>query len=102
MKILIALALLLSTPVYAEDMVSSLYNCTHKDNDFVREVKITHLNPGCQVIYIKADETGNKMGKVLWSAQNSTDYCDKKGRAFVEEKLQGIYNWICVDKMKNY
>ena len=99
MKILIAIALLFSTSLYAEDVVSSLYTCTHKDNDFVRQVKITHLYPGCQVAYIKAGETGNKMGEVLWSAQNSTDYCDKKGLAFVEEKLQRKYGWVCVDEL---
>ena len=33
MKILIAFALLFSTPLYAEDVVSSHYICTHKDNN---------------------------------------------------------------------
>ena len=99
MKILIAFALLFSTPLYAEDVVSSLYSCTHKDNKLVRQVKITHMYPGCQVIYIKADETSNIMGDVLWSAQNSTDYCDEKGLAFVEEKLQRKYGWICLDEL---
>ena len=59
MKILIAFALLFSTQLYAEDVVSSHYICTHKDNNHVREVKITHQYPGCQVIYIKANETNN-------------------------------------------
>jgi len=99
MKILIAFALLFSTQLYAEDVVSSHYICTHKDNNHVREVKITHQYPGCQVIYIKANETSNIMGDVLWSAQNSTDYCDEKGLAFVEEKLQRKYGWVCLDEL---
>ena len=99
MKILIAFALLFSTSLYAEDVVYSLYICTHKDNDLVRQLKITHLSPGCQVIYIKTDDTGKKMGEVVWSAQNSTDYCDEKGLAFVEEKLQRKYGWICLDEL---
>ena len=99
MRILIAVALLFSTPLYAEDVVSADYICTHKDNNHVRQVKITHQYPGCQVIYIKADETSNLMGEVVWSAQNSTDYCDEKGRAFVEEKLQRKYGWVCLDEL---
>ena len=99
MKILIAFALLFSTQLYAEDVVSSHYICTHKDNNHVREVKITHQYPGCQVIYIKANETNNIMGDVVWSAQNSTDYCDEKGLAFVEEKLQRKYGWVCLDEL---
>ena len=99
MKILIAFALFFSTSLYAEDVVSSHYICTHKDNNLVRQVKITHQHPGCQVIYIKADETSNIMGEVLWSAQNSTDYCDEKGLTFVEEKLQRKYGWFCLDEL---
>ena len=53
MKILIAFVLLFSTSLYADEVVTSLYNCTHKDNDIVRQVKITHLYPGCQVHYIR-------------------------------------------------
>ena len=98
MKILIAFALLFSTSLYAEEVVSS-YTCTHEDNDYVRNLKITHLVPGCEVTYIKADETDNKMGKVIYSAENSTDYCDEKGLDFVEEKLQRKYGWVCLDEL---
>ena len=100
MKILIAFVFLFSTSLYADEVVTSLYNCTHKDNDFVRQVKITHLYPGCQVHYIKAQETGDQMGDVLWSAQNSTDYCDEKGSDFVAEKLEKKYGWICQDELR--
>ena len=47
MKMLIAFGLLFSTPLYAEEVVSSLYNCTHKDTSLVRQVMITHQYPGC-------------------------------------------------------
>ena len=99
MKILTAFALLFSTSLYAGEMVSS-YNCTHEDHDLVRKVEITHLAPGCEVTYIKADETGNKIGKVIYSAQNSTDYCDEKGSDFVVKKLEKKYGWICQDELK--
>ena len=98
MKMLIAFGLLFSTPLYAEEVVSSLYNCTHKDTSLVRQVMITHQYPGCHVTYIKADETGNKTSKVLWRAKNSTNYCDNKGFDFVEETLQKKYGWVCVDE----
>jgi len=99
MKILIAFALLFSTPLYADEVVDSHYICTHKNNNHVRQVKIIHQNPGCQVIYIKADETNDIMGQVVWSAQNSTNYCDEKGLTFVEEKLQRKYGWVCLDEL---
>jgi len=51
------------------------------------------------VIYIKADETSNIMVEVVWSAQNSTDYCDEKGLDVVEEKLQRKYGWLCLDEL---
>ena len=98
MKMLIAFGLLFSTPLYAEEVVSSLYNCTHKNNSLVRQVMITHQYPGCHVTYIKTDETGNKTSKVIWRAQNSTNYCDNKGFDFVEETLQKKYGWVCVDE----
>jgi len=97
MRMLIAFGLLFSTTLYAEEVVSSLYNCTHKDTSLVRQVMITHQYPGCHVTYIKTDETGNKTSKVLWRAQNSTNYCDNKGFDFVEETLQKKYGWVCVD-----
>ena len=106
MKILIAFGLLFSTPLYAEEkvlvaftgVVSSLYNCTHKNTSLVRQVMTTHQYPGCHVIYVKTDETGNKTSKVLWRAKNSTNYCDNKGFDFVEETLQKKYGWVCVDE----
>ena len=99
MKILTVFALLFSTSLYAEEVVSS-YTCTHEDNDYVRKVKITHIVPGCEVTYIKADETDNKMGKVIYSAENSTDYWDEKGSDFVAEKIEKKYGWICQDELK--
>ena len=87
MKMLIAFGLLFSTPLYAEEVVSSLYNCTHKDTSLVRQVMITHQYPGCHVTYIKADETGNKTSKVLWRAQNSRTYSIKKNEKEQRKKL---------------
>ena len=98
MKILIAFGLLFSTQLYADELIVSHYKCTHKDNTLKREVIITHNYPGCQVNYIKTDETGSKTSKVVWAAQNSTNYCDNKGFDFVEKKLQEKYGWVCVDK----
>ena len=33
--------------------------------------------------------------------KNSTEYCDKKGRAFVEEKLQKEFGWVCINQINN-
>ena len=97
MKYLIFFIVLFSSPLHAEDLVSSLYSCTHKGNDLVREVKIIHQNQGCQVTYTKAVGTVNEKTKSLWKAKNSKEYCDNKGHAFVEEKLQQEFGWICID-----
>ena len=97
MKYLIFFIFLFSSPLYAEDLVSSLYSCTHKSNDLVREVKIIHQGQGCQVTYTKAFGTVNAKTTSLWSAKNSTEYCDNKGLAFVEEKLQQKFGWVCID-----
>ena len=99
MKYLIFFIVLFSSPLYAEDLVSSLYTCTHKNNDLVREVKIIHQGQGCQVTYTKAVGTVNEKTKSLWRANNSTEYCDNKGHAFVEEKLQQEFGWVCIDQM---
>ena len=98
MKMLIAFGLFFSTSLYAEEVVSSLYICTHKDSRLVRQVMITHLYPGCHMTYIKDDEKGNKTSKVIWRAQNSTNYCDNMGFDFVEETLQKRYGWVCIDE----
>ena len=100
MKYLIFFIVLFSTPLYAGDLVSSLYTCTHKSYDLVREVKIIHQDQGCQVTYTKAVGTVNEKTKSLWKAKNSTEYCDNKGHAFVEEKLQQEFGWVCIDQMK--
>ena len=100
MKYLIFFITLFSSPLYAEDLVSSLYSCTHKGNDLIREVKIIHQNQGCQVTYTKAVGTVNEKTKSLWKAKNSKEYCDNKGHAFVEEKLQQEFGWVCIDQMK--
>ena len=97
MKYLIFFIFLFSSPLYAEDLVSSLYSCTHKNNDLVREVKIIHQDQGCRVTYTKAVGTVNEKTKSLWRANNSTEYCDNKGQAFVEEKLQQEFGWVCID-----
>ena len=101
MKYLIFFMILFSSPLYAVDLVSSQYNCTHKDNDLVREVKIVHKNQGCEVTYTKAVGTVNENTKSLWRAKNSTEYCDDKGRTFVEEKLQKEFGWTCIDQINN-
>ena len=95
MKFFLTILFFYSTLAIAEDKIASVYTCTHKDNDFVRQVKVIHLSPGCQVNYIKADETGNKMGDVIYNAQNSTDYCDEKSQEFVEKRLVGKFGWMC-------
>ena len=97
MKYLVFLIILFSSPLYAVDFVSSQYTCTHKDNDLFREVKIIHQDQGCEVTYTKAVGTVNEKSKSLWRAKNSTEYCDNKGQAFVEEKLQQEYGWVCTD-----
>jgi len=97
MKYLIFLIILFPSPLYAVDLVSSQYTCTHKDYDLFREVKIIHQDQGCQVTYTKAVGTVNEKTKSLWRANNSTEYCDNKGHAFVEEKLQQEYGWVCID-----
>ena len=101
MKYLILLIVLFSSPLYAVDLVSSQYTCTHKDNDLVREVKIVHKNQGCEVTYTKGVGTVNEKTRSLWRAKNSTEYCDNKGRAFVEEKLQKEFGWTCIDQINN-
>ena len=123
MKYLIFLIILFSSPLYAQDSASSLpetlevkeesaevttldekqpvaaYTCTHKSNDLFREVKIIHQDQGCEVTYTKAVGTVNENTKSLWRAKNSTEYCDNKGHAFVEEKLQQEFGWVCIDQM---
>ena len=97
MKYLMFIIILFSSPLYAVDLVSSQYTCTHKDNDLFREVKIIHQDQGCEVTYTKALGTVNEKTKSLWRANNSTEYCDNKGHAFVEEKLQQEFGWVCID-----
>ena len=97
MKYLMFFIILFSSPLYAVDLVSSQYTCTHKDNDLFREVKIVHKDPGCEVTYTKAVGTENEKTRTLWRAKNSTEYCDNKGHAFVEEKLQQEFGWVCID-----
>jgi len=75
------------------------YTCTHKSKDLIREVKIIYQDQGCEVTYTKAVGTVNEKTKSLWKANNSTEYCDNKGHAFVEEKLQQEYGWVCIDPM---
>ena len=101
MKYLILLIFLFTSPLYAVDLVSSQYTCTHKDNELVREVKIVHKDPGCEVAYTKAVGTENEKTKTLWRAKNSTEYCDNKGREFVEQKLQKEFGWACIDQVNN-
>ena len=85
---------MLEGTLYAEKVVS-VYTCTHASNTFIREVRITHRVLGCEVIYIKNDETGNPLGEVIYSAQNSTRYCDGKGAGFVTKTLEAKYGWTC-------
>ena len=101
MKYLIFLITLFSSPLYAVDLISSKYSCTHKNNDLVRQVQILHKDQGCEVTYSKAVGTLNEKTKTLWRAKNSTEYCDKKGHAFVEKKLQKEFGWVCIDQIKN-
>ena len=101
MKYLMLIMMIFSSPLYAVDLVSSQYTCTHKDNELVREVKIVHKDTGCEVAYTKAVGTVNEKTKTLWRAKNSTEYCDNKGRTFVEEKLQREFGWACIDQINN-
>jgi|TARA_B110000967_G_scaffold117448_1_gene120170 hypothetical protein len=101
MKYLIFLIILFSSPLYAVDLVSSQYTCTHKDNDLFREVKIIYNDQGCEVTYTKAVGTVNEKTRTLWRAKNSIEYCDNKGYAFVEEKLQQKFGWVCIDQKNN-
>ena len=99
MRNLFLLALIFSTPIFASDLITSNYNCTHKDTNLVRQVKIIHKDRGCEVSYVKAFGTVDETIKTLWSASNSTQYCDNKGHQFVEEKLEKKYGWVCIDEM---
>ena len=101
MRYFIFFIILFSSPLYAVDLVTSQYTCTHKDNDLFREVRIDHKDPGCEVTYTKAVGTVNEKTKSLSRAKNSTEYCDKKGHAFVEEKLQKEFGWACIDQINN-
>ena len=101
MKYLILFIILFSSPLYAVDLVSSKYKCTHNDNDLVREVKIIHKEKGCQVTYTKSVGTVNENTRTLWRANNSTEYCDNKGQAFVEKKLQQEFGWVCINQINN-
>ena len=101
MKYLILFAILFASPLYAVDLISSQYICTHKDNDKVRQVNIIHKNQGCQVTYTKSVGTVDEKTTSLWRAKNSTDYCDNKGKAFVEEKLQQTFGWVCLEQINN-
>ena len=75
------------------------YICNHKSIDLIREVKIIYQDQGCEVTYTKAVGTVNEKTKSLWRANNSTEYCDNKGHAFVEEKLQQEFGWVCIEQM---
>ena len=89
MKYLIFFIFLFSSPLYAEDLVSSLYSCTHKSNDLVREVKIIHQDQGCQVTYTKAVGTVNEKTKYLWRAKNSisrTPYSSNSSSSYISIK----------------
>ena len=61
MKYLIFLIILFSSPLYAVDLVSSQYTCTHKDNDLFREVKIIYKDQGCEVTLNKRKVDGKKI-----------------------------------------
>ena len=99
MKYFIFFTLLFPTSIFANDFITSNYTCTHKDSKLVRQVKIIHKDQGCQVSYVKSFGTIDEISKTLWSANNSTEYCDTKGHEFVEEKLQKKYGWVCIDEM---
>ena len=97
MKYLMFIIILFSSPLYAVDLVSSQYTCTHKDNDLFREVKIIHQDQGCEVTYTKSVGSVYENTRTICRAKNSTEYCDNKGHAFVEEKLQQEFGWVCID-----
>ena len=99
MKYFVLFALFFSTPTFANDLITTNYTCTHKDTNLVRQVKIIHKDRGCEVSYVKAFSTVDETSKTLWSAKNSTQYCDNKGHQFVEEKLEKKYGWVCKDEM---
>ncbi len=125
MRYLTFFIVLFHLPLYAQDLVSPVpekleiqeeaveinpvpekqivvtYKCSHKNNDLIREVNIIHLDQGCEVSYTKAVGTVNEKTRSLWKAKNSTEYCDKKGQEFVNEKLQEKYGWVCIDTMNN-
>ena len=99
MKYFIVIFMFLSSPLYANDLITSFYTCSHKDNNLIRQVKIVHKDRGCEVDYVKSVGTANENSKILWSAKNSTEYCDNKGHSFVEDTLQNKFGWICIDEM---
>ena len=99
MKYFFLFSMFFTNSIFASDLITSHYTCTHKDTNLVRQVKIIHKDRGCEVSYVKAFGTVEETSKILWSANNSTEYCDNKGHQFVEEKLQRKFGWVCVDEM---
>ena len=75
--------------------VKSSWICTHRNNDFIRKVNVVHKSVGCDVYYIKPTETNDHNGEIIFHAEYSTSFCDKKGRDFVENKLVIEWGWRC-------
>ena len=95
-KLLLAIAAFLFSTALSAGEVATTYICTHSSHPkLLRRVEISHLAPGCEVTYIKTNGKGTQTSKVIYSAKNSTDYCDEKGSEFVTEKLVKKYGWIC-------
>ena len=95
-KLLLAFAALLFSTALSAGEVATSYACAHwRHPELLRKVEISHLAPGCEVTYIKTNGKGTQTSKVIYSAKNSTDYCDEKGSEFVTEKLEKKYGWNC-------
>jgi hypothetical protein len=89
----VLLATCLTTAPLSMAMDNQVYTCGL--NDHTRRVVIHYShaeNPvPCEVKYYKDTEGGGV--KVLWQAQSSAGYCEKKAEEFVS-KLSG-WGWQC-------
>lgn len=66
-----------------------------KNGSMVRRVKVgsDEGQGSCKVSYVKETEEPSAGEKVLWNAQQQSNYCQEKAQGFVE-KLKGL-GWAC-------
>jgi hypothetical protein len=81
---------MLSTLAISSASADIISTCTHGEK--TRVISVVYLEPGskvpCEVQYQKSQSS-----QVLWSATNSTGYCEKKAALFVEKQIN--WGWQC-------